>query len=606
MKHYILKLILLVLTTSFLQSCNSDDPSVIDGLPDSVVNNDPPDSPPRGLTESWGGHTAMVTRQSFDANTGIYFDPGVDRSIEWPLTYFSEVWGYVTDTYGKFGNENRLYVIGHGDAQEPFALTIFDEGVSNRSVLDMSVTDSELNISTKDQISALIGTIVENSSNGVHLSPASAVWQDKFREIFTYDLYQGMGLEEDAQRVAAIYVQGAVNFPSEGSFWFRDWFLPIYENYAGSISLNNFFTILASNYPIDGDAYAGEMNLGEMVHFFSGATGEDLQPLAEAAFGWNDEWANQLLQAQAEFPNLNYPFEPASQIIDLTTDATLVVSKDNDGGAGAGEGSLKLVDNDINTKFLTGGFPQEFWVQQDFNAPTIANKYTITSGNDAPDRDLKDWELLGSNDGTTWQVLDTRTDQTFGERILTREFNFDNEEAYLHYRINVLANNGSSLIQIGEWRMLKLELLDFGPEDFTEGATITVSRENGGGAEGPEGSLKVIDNSLDTKFLVGGFPETFWMQQNFAQEVVVNKYSFTSGNDAPDRDPVDWTLSGSNDGTTFEVLDTRTDQSFSERNQTREFLVGNDQPYLYYRVDMSKNNGSDAMQLTEWRLLGDN
>src|SRR5690606_2246808 len=104
-------------------------------------------------------------------------------------------------------------------------------------------------------------------------------------------------------------------------------------------------------YPIDGTAYAGEMNIGQMVHFFSGATGEDLQPLAEQAFGWNDEWAFQLLQAQAQFPNLNYPFEPASQIVDLTVDATLTVSKDNDGGPEAGEGSLKLIDNDISTKF---------------------------------------------------------------------------------------------------------------------------------------------------------------------------------------------------------------------------------------------------------------
>ncbi|MEH6406221.1 MAG: discoidin domain-containing protein [Leeuwenhoekiella sp.] len=606
MRNYTLKIILLLLTTGLFYSCSQDDSSFIDGLPDSVVNNDPPGSPPRGLTESWNEHSEVATRQSFDAFAAVYFDPEVDRTIEWPLTYFSEVWAYTTETYGDFGSDNILYVIGHGEESSAFTKTIFDNDASNRSLVDLSITNADLGIDKKDEISALISSIIENSSNGVHLSPASAVWQNKFSEIFTYDLYLGLGMEEEAQRVATTYSESSVNFPAENSFWFRDWFLPIYENYSGSTTLNNFFNILSKNYPIDGDDYAGEMNVGEMVHFFSGAAGEDLQHMAEAAFGWNDEWAGQLLRAQAQFPNLNYPFEPASQIIDLTTNATITVSKDNDSGPDSNEGSLKLIDTDINTKFLTGGFPQEFWMQQNFTEGTVSNKYTFTSGNDAPDRDLKDWELLGSNDGENWDVLDTRTDQSFSERNQTKEFNFENEQEYLYYRINVLANNGGGLLQISEWRLLKLELLDFGPTDFTENATITVSRENGGGPDGGEGSTKIIDNDLETKFLVGGFPDPFWMQQNFTEAVIVTKYNFTSGNDAPDRDPVDWTLSGSNDGDTWDVLDTRADQSFSDRNQTREFLVTNDTPYLYYRIDISKNNGSDAMQMSEWRLLGDN
>ncbi len=595
-----------VITTGLVFSCETDDLSVIEGLPDSVVNNDPPGSPPRGLTEAANGHTEAVTRQYFDADAAIYYDPEVDREIIWPFNYFSEAWNYVKETYGGFGNENLLYVIAHGEETAPFTRTIFDEDAAGRSILDIAVTESEPSAAKRDQIAFLMSTIVENSSNRVHLSPAAAVWQDKFSEIFTYDLYMGMGSEQDAERVAGVYNERSANYPSENVFWFRDWFFPIYDTYGGSITLANFLNILSKNYPIDGTAYAGEMNMGQMVHFFSGATGEDLQLLAEQAFGWNDEWAFQLLQARAQFPNLSYPFEPASQIVDLTVDATLSVSKDNDSGPDAGEGSLKLIDNDETTKFLASGFPQEFWVQQNFDAAVVANRYTITSGNDAPDRDMKNWELLGSNDGSNWEVLDTRTDQLFADRIFTREFNFDNDQAYQFYRINVLANNGSSLIQMGEWRMLRLELLDFGPTDFTTNATITVSRENNDGAGGAEGSLKVIDDNIDTKFLVGGFPEAFWMQQNFTDGVVVNQYTFTSGNDAAERDPVDWTLSGSNDELTWDLLDTRTEQSFPDRKYTSNFHVSNDQAYRYYRIEITKNNGSDAMQLSEWRLLGGN
>ncbi len=139
---------------------------------------------------------------------------------------------------------------------------------------------------------------------------------------------------------------------------------------------------------------------------------------------------------------------------DITSQATLTVSRENGGGSGAGEGSPKLVDGDYNTKFLTDGFPQDFWVQLTFPSTTIIGAYTITSGNDAPERDMKDWNLAGSNDGTTWTILDTRTDETFPDRNFTKRYEFTNTTAYKQYRINVLSNNGSNLIQISEWRLI--------------------------------------------------------------------------------------------------------------------------------------------------------
>ncbi|MDQ2720008.1 MAG: DUF1735 domain-containing protein [Bacteroidota bacterium] len=139
---------------------------------------------------------------------------------------------------------------------------------------------------------------------------------------------------------------------------------------------------------------------------------------------------------------------------DITSMATLTVSKDNGGGPDANEGSKKLVDGNYNSKFLTDGFPQAFWVQLTFPTAQIIGAYTITSGNDAPERDMKDWNLAGSNDGTTWTVLDTQTGETFSGRNLTKRYEFTNTTAYMQYRINVLANNGSNLIQVSEWRLI--------------------------------------------------------------------------------------------------------------------------------------------------------
>jgi hypothetical protein len=67
---------------------------------------------------------------------------------------------------------------------------------------------------------------------------------------------------------------------------------------------------------------------------------------------------------------------------------------------------------------------------------------------------MKDWELVGSNDGTSWTAIDTRTDEVFPDRLYTKRYEFNNTTAYKIYRIHVLANNGSNLIQMTEWRLI--------------------------------------------------------------------------------------------------------------------------------------------------------
>lgn len=143
---------------------------------------------------------------------------------------------------------------------------------------------------------------------------------------------------------------------------------------------------------------------------------------------------------------------------DVTAQATLSVSDDNSSGADAGEGSKKLVDNNVDTKFLVfniNNILPDFWYQLNFPSPIVLGAYTMTSGNDAPERDPKDWKLLGSNDGASWTELDVRSGQSFSARKMTVRYEFDNSTAYKHYRIAISAINGASLFQQGEWRVIE-------------------------------------------------------------------------------------------------------------------------------------------------------
>ncbi|MFI6079470.1 GH92 family glycosyl hydrolase [Streptomyces sp. NPDC051217] len=113
----------------------------------------------------------------------------------------------------------------------------------------------------------------------------------------------------------------------------------------------------------------------------------------------------------------------------------------SDENTGGGEGKENLVDIQSSTKWLA--FEPTAWIEFDLDAPTKVVTYALTSANDHAERDPKDWTLQGSTDGKEWKTLDSRVDQTFGERFQTKSYDFDNPTAYAHYRLDITKNNGA-------------------------------------------------------------------------------------------------------------------------------------------------------------------
>jgi predicted alpha-1,2-mannosidase len=83
---------------------------------------------------------------------------------------------------------------------------------------------------------------------------------------------------------------------------------------------------------------------------------------------------------------------------------------------------------------------------------------------------------------------------------------------------------------------------------------------------------------------------------------VVTRYSLVSGNDTPTRDPSDWQLQGSNDGTAWTTIDTQTAQSFSDRQVTNTYTVANTTAYTNYRILFTANKGDADIQLSDWSI----
>ena len=122
-------------------------------------------------------------------------------------------------------------------------------------------------------------------------------------------------------------------------------------------------------------------------------------------------------------------------------------------GSPSGEDYTKVIDNSTSTKYYTAHAAA--WIRFQPTTSNVVVKYTITSGNDVPARDPKNWTLQGSNNGTSWTTLDTQSNQTFATRLLTKTYTFSNSTAYAYYRLNITAVSSGSVMQMSEWELFR-------------------------------------------------------------------------------------------------------------------------------------------------------
>lgn len=127
-----------------------------------------------------------------------------------------------------------------------------------------------------------------------------------------------------------------------------------------------------------------------------------------------------------------------------TTDAAAGTVTAQGENAGPGEGAAQAFDKSTATKWLdfanANPATRASWIQYRYvnNVRYAVNQYIVTSANDVPARDPRDWRLLGSNDnGTNWTTLDVRTNESFASRFEAQSFTFTNSTGYNVYRFQI-------------------------------------------------------------------------------------------------------------------------------------------------------------------------
>ena len=95
------------------------------------------------------------------------------------------------------------------------------------------------------------------------------------------------------------------------------------------------------------------------------------------------------------------------------------------------------------------------WLQVELPTDQRIGAYSIKAINHS-DRQPKDWEVLASNDGINYTVIDSQTGVNNWSPRETKEFMIDDAGSYTHFKINITDNNGNSYtgfdgFQLFEW-----------------------------------------------------------------------------------------------------------------------------------------------------------
>ncbi|RYZ84343.1 MAG: hypothetical protein EOO68_31760, partial [Moraxellaceae bacterium] len=196
------------------------------------------ETPPDTWQEHWFEHNQIVSKFFSDNDVAIYYDKDVNRNITWMNKFTGDVWRYTKQTYGDFGGKPHLYAIFHAykyGGGHPS--TWWDAHHDYRNVIDMGQagdweTQGGWNIGI---ITHEISHIVELGSKGIHGSPAFGIWHDsKWAEIYHYDVLLNLGMTAAANEAYNDTVNNVDDFPRANTYWFRDWFYPIYSKHGGN------------------------------------------------------------------------------------------------------------------------------------------------------------------------------------------------------------------------------------------------------------------------------------------------------------------------------------------------------------------------------------
>lgn len=247
--------------------------------------------------------------------------------------------------------------------------------------------------------------------------------------------------------------------------------------------------------------------------------------------------------------------------------STINVSNITSNGFTLGANNIDDVENAITEKGI---------VYSLLSNPTIADNKIVSANAGSGNYTVTLSTANGSSTYYARPYITSALGTYYGEQVqATTLAGTISPTGYRYYRWNITAirtnPSESGAVQVAEF-YFQLN----GSDQTWTGVTVTARGDNASASEVPN---NLIDGSTLTKWLDfrnTGSPIT-WVMFDFGagNSKTFNGYKWSTANDEVSRDPVSWNIQGSNNGTTWTTLDTRTNVTVTN---SRNSIVG---PFTY-------------------------
>lgn len=271
---------------------------------------------------------------------------------------------------------------------------------------------------------------------------------------------------------------------------------------------------------------------------------------------------------------------------DITSIATIQASNGS-------ETEALTDDNGATYATLDGNSP--YW---DIHVPIPVRTlgFSMVSADDAS-LDPQGIALIGYDDeGTETQI--TSKSPSFPARGSRLTYVSSSAKQFKHFRLAV-TEAAASTVRLADFELYGTAIAETDDPAMLAPASVEASAE---GLSSTELIGRVNDGSRTTCYRAA-FNKPVSISLSYDQPVSINTYAITSSKSEPTRDPAEWTLEGSNDGTTWTQLDKRSGQTFSQRYATQFYSVDSDEAYSTYRLTVTATDGANQIQIGEIQML---
>lgn len=276
-------------------------------------------------------------------------------------------------------------------------------------------------------------------------------------------------------------------------------------------------------------------------------------------------------------------------------------------GRGGQEGPAMICDDQLSTKWCID-FPRlmPYSIVLDAGQQTSIVEYGLVTGDDTnayPERNPVTWSVSGSNDKENWTTIDEQKNNRSLPAEGLQEYRFKPKAAgakgkFRYYRFEFSKMAGGTRIQLSEIYLYdKVQM------------PVKATFVSGSGRDGKEGAAMAADGWLFTKWCIDEPRQMpYSIILDAGEAATVTEYRFVTGDDThdyPDRNPVSWKMSGSNDQKSWTVLDEQKGNRLlrDENEQEYRFRPATSGSYRYYRFEFLKMAGGTRLQLSEIKLF---